>query len=243
MTFWFVISVIQKRNDVADIAWGIGFILMSWASFAISEFSSERGIIVGLLVTIWGVRLAWHIYLRNRGKPEDYRYAEWRAQGGKRFYLRSYGQIYLLQGVLLFLIVSPVLMINRTAGSALGLLDLLGIAIWIFGFYFESVGDKQLAQFIKNPENKGKLLETGLWRYTRHPNYFGEITQWWGIWILSLASPLGWLAIIGPITITILIVKISGIPLLEKKMQDNPAFADYAKRTNKLIPWLPKSSS
>jgi len=239
MSLWYLVSLVKKRNDVADIAWGLGFVLMTWTSYFISGNSGMRGLLVGVLVSIWGLRLAWHIYNRNRGKPEDYRYLAWRKEWGKWFYLRSYAQIYLLQGALLFLIVLPVLLINKNAGGDIGLLDFLGVAVWLFGFYFESVGDAQLARFIKNPENKGKLMQSGLWAYTRHPNYFGEVTQWWGIWLVALSVSGGLLGIIGPITITFLILKVSGIPMLEKKMEENPDFAEYKSKTSVFIP-LPR---
>jgi steroid 5-alpha reductase family enzyme len=239
MSLWFVVSLIKKRNDVADIAWGLGFMLMSWVSFFLSGTYGVRGFLVAVLVSIWGIRLAWHIYRRNKGKTEDYRYMAWRKEWGKWFYSRSYFQVYLLQGALLFLIVSPVLFINKNAGGALGLLDLIGLAVWIFGFYFESVGDAQLARFIKNPENKGKLMQSGLWAYTRHPNYFGEVAQWWGIWLVALSVPSGVLGIIGPITITFLILKVSGIPMLEKKMAENPEFAEYSRKVSRFLP-LPR---
>lgn len=242
MSFWFIVSVIQKRNDVADIAWGLGFVLMAWASFFLSGTSTIRGILVGILISIWGLRLAWHIYTRNKGKAEDYRYLAWRNEWGKWFYLRSYLQVYLLQGFFLFLIVLPVLLINSNGGRALGLFDILGVALWLFGFYFEAVGDAQLAVFIKNPENKGKLMQSGLWAYTRHPNYFGEVTQWWGIWILALSVPNGFFAIIGPLTITFLILKVSGVPMLEKKMEENPEFAEYKKRVSVFIPLPPRKT-
>lgn len=240
MTTWFVISVLIKRNDIADIAWGLGFVLLTWVSFAISGNTDARGILVGVLVSIWGARLAWHIYSRNRGKPEDYRYAAWRVEWGSTVYIRSFFQIYLLQGVLLYLVVMPVLFINYSRGGSLGLLDLAGCAVWIMGFLFESIGDAQLAQFIKNPTNKGKLIQSGLWQYTRHPNYFGEVTQWWGIWLIALSIPGGWLSIIGPLTITFLILKVSGIPMLEKKMAEKPEFAEYSKRTSMFIPLPPR---
>jgi steroid 5-alpha reductase family enzyme len=189
-----------------------------------------------VLVSIWGLRLTWHIFVRNRGKSEDYRYLAWRKEWGKWFYIRSYFQVYLLQGLFLFLIVSPVLLINKNAGGSLELLDFLGVIVWLIGFYFEVVGDAQLARFIKNPENKGKLMQDGLWAYTRHPNYFGEVTQWWGIWLIAISTPGGWLGIIGPITITFLILKVSGIPMLEQKMEKNPAFESYKKRVSMFFP-------
>jgi steroid 5-alpha reductase family enzyme len=240
MTTWFVLSILKKRNDITDIAWGLGFVLLAWVSFAISESMSLRGILVGVLVTVWGTRLAWHIYSRNRGKPEDYRYAAWRKEWGSSFFVRSFFQIYMLQGVLLYLVVMPVLFINHNRGGSLGLFDLAGCAVWIIGFLFESIGDAQLARFIKNPANKGKLIQSGLWQYTRHPNYFGEVTQWWGIWIIALSVPGGWLSIIGPLTITILILKVSGIPMLEKKMAEKPEFTEYSKRTSVFIPLPPR---
>jgi steroid 5-alpha reductase family enzyme len=233
---WFILSLIKKRNDVADVAWGIGFVLMTWASFFLSDDSGTRGLLVGILVSIWGVRLAWHIHSRNKGKPEDYRYLAWRKEWGKWFYPRSYLQVYLLQGAFLFLVVSPVLIINKSSGAELSVLDALGVMVWLIGFYFESVGDAQLARFIKNPENKGKLMQSGLWAYTRHPNYFGEVTQWWGIFLIALSAPSGWIGIIGPLTITFLILKVSGIPMLEKKMEANPEFAEYKRKTSMFIP-------
>ncbi|MFT5436634.1 MAG: steroid 5-alpha reductase family enzyme [Ulvibacter sp.] len=240
MSLWFVVSLIKKRNDLADVAWGLGFVLMAWLSYFLAEDPGMRGILVGVLVSIWGLRLALHIHSRNKGKAEDYRYLAWRKEWGKWFYIRSYFQVYLLQGVFLFLIVSPILLINKDTGGDLGLLDFIGVVVWLFGFYFEAVGDAQLSRFIKNPENKGKLMTKGIWKYTRHPNYFGEVTQWWGIWLVALSVPNGVLAIIGPITITFLILKVSGIPMLEKKMEEHPDFAEYKRRVSVFIPMLPK---
>ena len=130
----------------------------------------------------------------------------------------------------------PVLFINKNGGLSFNFVDGLGILIWLIGFFFESVGDAQLKSFVSKPINKGRLMQTGLWRYTRHPNYFGEVTQWWGLWLIATNAPNGWLGIIGPLTITILILKVSGIPLLEKKMIENPEFAEYKKRTSVFIP-------
>lgn len=240
MNLWFIYSLLKKRNDVADVAWGLGFVLLSWVSFFISGKLSSVGLLTSFLVTVWGLRLAWHIYLRNRNKTEDYRYLEWRKSWGKWFYIRSYLQVYLLQGVLLYLIVFPVLIINSDFQIKMNFLVLIGFVVWFFGFFFESVGDSQLAKFIRNPENKGKLMMSGLWAYTRHPNYFGEVTQWWGIWLVSLSTQLGILAVIGPLTITFLILKVSGIPLLEKKMSEHPDFSEYKKRVSVFFPLPPK---
>ncbi len=240
MSLWFIFSLIKKRNDVADVAWGLGFVLMTWTSFFLNGNFGARGLLVGVLVSIWGLRLAWHIHARNRGKTEDYRYMAWRKEWGKWFYLRSYFQVYILQGVLLFLISLPLFIINKNVGVGLGILDFVGVAVWLIGFCFESVGDAQLAKFISDPANKGKLMKSGLWAYTRHPNYFGEVTQWWGIWLIALSVNSGLFGIVGPIIITFLILKVSGVPMLEKKMAENPDFAEYKRQTSVFIPMIPK---
>lgn len=239
MTLWFVVSLARRRNDVADIAWGLGFVLIAWVSLSLAGAYDTRQIAVTLLVTMWGLRLAWHIYTRNKSMAEDYRYAAWREAWGRWFYLRSYLQVYLLQGGLLFLVVAPVLAIHFSPTEPLGVLDGLGLVVWVIGFAFEAIGDAQLATFIKDPANKGHLMQRGLWAYTRHPNYFGEVTQWWGLWLVALSTPLGLYALIGPLTITFLILKVSGVPMLEVKMAENPEFAEYKARTSVFIP-LPR---
>lgn len=244
MTLWYMLSLVKKRNDVADVAWGLGFILLAWTSFFLGQTKSMRGILAGALISIWGLRLACYIHTRNRGKTEDYRYAKWRQEWGKWFYLRSYVQVYLLQGFFLYLIILPVLIINKKdVGSPFNYLDILGTVVWIFGFLFETIGDAQLAKFVKNPNNKGKIIQNGLWRYTRHPNYFGEVTLWWGIWLISLSAYSNLLSLIGPLTITFLILKVSGIPMLEKKYEGNPNFEAYKKKTSAFFPLPPKKNS
>lgn len=239
MIFWYFISVLKKRNDVADIAWGLGFVLMAWLAFYFSGYSLIA-LIVNIFVTIWGLRLSTHIYLRNRNKGEDSRYLVWRKEW-KYFYLRSFFQVFLLQGFLLFLIVYPVIFINENAPSNFNIFYTLGIFVWICGFIFESVADWQLKNFISQPENKGKIMQSGLWAYSRHPNYFGEVTMWWGIFLIALFLPYGVFTILGPLVITYLILFVSGVPMLEKKYEGNPDFEDYKKRTSRFIPMLPKS--
>jgi steroid 5-alpha reductase family enzyme len=236
----FVVSLIKKRNDVADVAWGPGFVLLAWASFFLSDAVGARGLLAGGLVSAWGLRLAWHLRARNRGQQEDYRYRAWRQAWGRWFFLRSYLQVYLLQGALMPVILLPVLLINRGAGSQLGALDAVGIAVWLVGFVLESAGDAQLKRFLEHPENRGKVMQEGLWRYSRHPNYFGEVVQWWGLWIMALSVPYGWAGIVGPATITFLILKVSGVPLLEKRMAEHPEFAEYRSKTSMFIPWFRK---
>jgi steroid 5-alpha reductase family enzyme len=239
MSVWFLISLLKRRNDVADVAWGLGFVLVAWTSFLLAGGSGTPGLLVCILVSVWGIRLAWHIHARHRGKPEDFRYLAWRREWGKWFYARSYAQVYLLQGALLFIVALPVLVICRSTAGAFGFLNGIGVCVWLFGFLFESVGDAELARFAKDPVNRGKILQSGLWRYTRHPNYFGEVVQWWGIWLMAVGVPGGWFSVVGPLTISLLIVKVSGIPMLEKKMAENPDFAEYKRRTSIFVPWVP----
>jgi len=235
INIWFILSVLKKRNDIADEAWGLGFILIAWTSLILSGTYSYQNILINILVSIWGIRLFIHIHSRHKNKEEDSRYATWRKTW-KRFYLRSYLQVFVLQGISLFIISLPILIANKNPIYNLNILVLIGLLIWLVGFYFEVTSDKQLSKFIKNPENKGKLMTQGLWKYSRHPNYFGEVTQWWGIWFISIPSLYGIFGIIGPITISFLIVFVSGIPLLEKKYKGRPEFEEYKKRTSVFFP-------
>lgn len=239
MNVWYMVSLIQKRNDVVDVAWGLGFVLLAWSSFIIIGIVKPLALLVNLLVTVWGVRLALHIYLRNRKKSEDFRYNEWRKNWGKLFLIRSYFQVYMLQGLLMFIVSLPVLYINKNASYNLSLLSILGLMVWLFGFFFEAVRDYQLKKFVSDVKNKGKIMQSGLWKYTRHPNYFGEVTLWWGVFIMAMSLSFGLITIIGPLTITILILFISGIPLLEKKYADRENFKEYKKKTSIFFPLPP----
>ncbi len=241
MSAVFLLALAWKNNGVVDIAWGLGFILVGAAVFARFGSGGTRQWLALALVLAWGGRLALHIYARNRGKEEDFRYAAWRSAWGKYFVIRSFLQIFMLQGLLLLLVVTPVLLIVGQEQSPLGILDGLGVLAWLTGYMFETVGDRQLAAFIKEPANRGKLMTRGLWSYTRHPNYFGEAAMWWGMAVLALSSPNGWLGLVGPIVITCLLLFISGVPLLEKKYRGNPEFEEYKKRTPVFFPWFPKS--
>lgn len=245
----FALAQIYKNNSFADIAWGMGFIAAAVTAWVSGQLTPEvavmnpRSFLLLALITIWGGRLAWHIYLRNLKQPEDFRYAQWRSQWGPNAIWRSYLQVFVLQGVFLLAIAAPFLFaLNRQQQPNLNWLDLIGLIVWLIGFGFEAIGDHQLKKFKQNPANKGKILTTGLWQYTRHPNYFGEATLWWGIFLICLADGTPWWLIIGPITITFLIRFVSGVPMLEKKYQGNKEFAAYAKKTNAFIPWFPKKA-
>jgi steroid 5-alpha reductase family enzyme len=239
--FWFIVSLVLKRNDVADVAWGGGFIVAAAAALVSSGAATERAVLVVALVVIWGLRLALHIGIRNRGKGEDARYRKWREKWGGYATLRSFFQIFILQGMLMLVISLPVVRAITAPASPLAFLDLLGTAVWLMGFLFEAIADMQLVRFKKDLAHRGKIITTGLWRFSRHPNYFGEVTLWWGVYLIALAIPNGWMTIIGPITITILILGVSGIPMLEKKYEGNAAFDEYKRRTSAFFPWLPKT--
>jgi len=233
MSFFYLLSLVKKRSDIVDIAWGLGFILVT-AQKLYSNYSLKYFLIF-ILIFLWGIRLAWHIFKRNKNKKEDFRYRQWRQDWGKYFYLRSYFQIFLLQGLFMWLISWPIIF---SSSKPFLFINYFGILLWVFAFTFEAIADKQLSNFIKNPKNKGKIMDQGLWRYSRHPNYFGEVLIWWGIWLVS--QPTDFITIIGPLTISFLIIKVSGIPLLEKKYKDNPSYQAYQKKTSVFFPLPPK---
>ena len=238
-TVWFAVAVYKKRNDVADIAWGLGYILICGFLFYTYP-ASKVSMLLYTLVTLWGLRLSIHIYTRNKNKTEDFRYKAWREEWGKYFYLRSYLQVFLLQGFFLLIIISPVIHAAVELPVKWNAFTWIGLSCWIIGFYFQAVADWQLAVFKSNQKNKGLIIQTGLWKYSRHPNYFGEIMMWWGIFIITIPFENSFYFIIGPLTITLLLVFISGIPMLEKKYKGNAAFEDYKKRTGVLIPMPPR---
>lgn len=241
MSLFFVIAMVLKDNGIVDIAWGGGFILIVIVTFIQGTPPTMRHFLVNGLVLLWGMRLALHIHARNgQRQGEDFRYANWRQTWGKTFVWRSFLQIYMLQGALLVLIAAPVIYVNVSRGPELGLLDMMGVLIWLVGFFFEGVGDYQMLEFKKKPEHQGKIIMHGLWTYTRHPNYFGETTMWWGLYMILLSVPGGWSAIISPLLITILLLKVSGIPMLEVKYEGRADWEQYKKRTNAFFPWFPK---
>jgi steroid 5-alpha reductase family enzyme len=237
MLFWFLVSLVKKRNDLADVAWGLGFLLIALVSFN----NSERSLLILSLIFLWSLRLSIHIWLRNRGRKEDYRYQEKREKWGKLFYLQSFFQVYLLQGFLMLVISTPIILVNFYGKNPLVWLDFLGLTFWIIGFFFESVGDWQLIKFLRKSE-PGKIMSSGLWKYSRHPNYFGEFLQWFGVALVAFSVPYGFWGLISPLILLILLTKVSGIPLLEKKMAENPEFQEYKKKTSVFLPWFPKRS-
>jgi len=239
MTAWFFVAQAQKRNDIADILWGTGFIVTAITAMVLTDRIGPRGLLATVLVMLWGVRLAIHIFMRNRGKPEDRRYRKWREEWGRYAVIRAYLQVFVLQGLLMIIISLPVTFIITYGQNPFGIFDVLGVCIWLTGFTFEAVGDYQVVRFKRDSANRGKLMTRGLWTYTRHPNYFGEVSLWWGMYLIALSVHGGWAAIPGPLTITFLILKVSGIPLLEEKYKNNPEFQAYKRRTSAFFPLPP----
>ncbi len=237
---FFLVAQILKNNSIVDIGWGFGFILITLVTLIGSGNYTSRSLLLAVLVMAWGGRLTYHLFGRNWGKQEDFRYAKWRKEWGPWVVPRSFFQVFMLQGVMMLIIGYPIILVNAADKTGLGFNEILGLLIWGVGFFFETVGDRQLAEFKKNPKNKGKIIQSGLWKYTRHPNYFGEVTMWWGIFIIALSVPWGWTGIISPLTITFLMLFVSGVPMLEKKYKDDEEFQDYAGRTSKFFPWFPK---
>lgn len=241
MSCIFLLALALKDNSIVDIAYGGAYITVA-ASTAMQWWSGHpRQVLLLILVTIWGFRLTVHLLFRKRGKGEDFRYRKWREQWGRFFVIRSFFHIYMLQGSVILIVASPVIAAVARPGRSLGVLDLLGAAVWLTGIYFESVGDWQLLRFKKDPVNKGRVMTTGLWRYTRHPNYFGEATLWWGVYIIALGSPVTWWTFVSPLTIDFLLLKVSGIPMLEKRFEGNDEFENYKRCTNAFFPWFPRN--
>lgn len=245
MAILWLISLLLKNSSIVDIFWGAGFVITNWAYFALApEGFPARKILISILVTIWGLRLSFYILWRNWGKPEDFRYQAMRAQVGRAWRWQSFLKVFLLQGLLMWMIGAPLLFPHyHAAPKTLTILDYGGIAIWVIGFFFEAAGDWQLARFKADPGNKGKLLTSGVWRYTRHPNYFGDAAQWWAYFLIAAATPWGWVTIFSPILMTLLLLRVSGVALLEKSLKGTkPGYEEYVARTNAFVPWFPRKS-
>ena len=235
ITLW-VVSLILKNASIIDIFWGLGFVLSFWLTYI--QTSQNNHIIataLGALVTLWGLRLAIHILLRSIGKGEDKRYAQFRANNGSHWWWSSLFKVFLLQGLLIWLISAPI-SIMQASPTPIHLLTTIGFCVWIIGFVFEAGSDWQLVRFKSDPANKGKLLTTGLWKLTRHPNYFGDAAQWWAFWLISVTQTTWW-TILSPILMTILLLNVSGVPITEKSMRrDKPDYKHYIDTVPAFVP-------
>jgi steroid 5-alpha reductase family enzyme len=234
-----LISVRMRDASIADIGWGPGFVSLAWAYVAMFDAFQVRPLTIAALITLWGVRLAWHIASRHDG--EDRRYAAMRDAHGSRFWWRSLFTVFWLQAVILWFVALPVLAAAGQAGPARATFtDAAGLILFAIGFLFEAVGDYQLMQFRRDPANRGRVLDSGLWRYTRHPNYFGDAVLWWGLFLIAASVPGGWLTIASPALMTFLLVRVSGVTLLERNLRTSrPGYDAYVQRTSPFFPWPP----
>lgn len=243
ITLWFI-SLAIKNASIVDILWGMGFVLSTWLYYALTpEGFLIRKLFLSLLVTVWGLRLSLHILKRNWGKSEDFRYQKWRNESGRTWWWKSFFQVFLLQGLLMWVISIPLLAAQyMNLPNRLTILDVLGVLVWILGFFFEAVGDWQLARFKADPANKGKVMDRGVWRFTRHPNYFGDAAQWWGYFLIAAAAG-GWWTIFSPILMTLFLLRVSGVTLLEKTLETRPGYKEYIDNTSAFIPWFPRKKN
>jgi len=245
ITFLWLISLKLKDASIMDIFWGPGFILVAWTTYFMSNGFWGRKLLVAFLVTLWGLRLAIYLAVRNLGKGEDRRYQAWRKQYGNRFWWISFFMVFCFQGILLWLI-SLGFQTAQMAKSPEKLvwLDVLGCLVWAIGFLFEAIGDWQLARFKSDPNTEGKVMNQGLWAYTRHPNYFGESLIWWGLFLIALTHMSNFWTVISPFVITFLLLRVSGVVMLERNISKRrPEYQVYIQNTSAFIPWFPKKNT
>ncbi len=238
-----VASLARRDVSIIDIFWGANFVALGWLYFALAPATTLRAWAVVTLLTVWGGRLSLYLLWRKWGEEEDYRYREMRERQGPSFAWKSLLSIFFLQGLILWVVAMPIWQATRAPQPAgLTPLDLAGIALFVIGFLFEAGGDLQLARFKADPANRGKVMDRGFWRYTRHPNYFGDATIWWGFFLFALATPGGAWTVVGPLVMTGLLLKVSGVALLERRLVEaKPKYRDYVERTNAFFPWLPRA--
>jgi steroid 5-alpha reductase family enzyme len=232
------LSLKLRDSSIVDLFWGPAFAIVAWAVL-LQVGPTPRALLVAGLVTAWGLRLGLYLASRNLGHGEDKRYVAMRKTHGAAWWWRSAFIVFGLQGVLVWLVSWPVRSVISAPFEGWSWTDVLGAALVAIGVSFESVGDWQLTQFKKNPQNKGKIMQSGLWRYTRHPNYFGDFVTWWGLGVFGLASG-DWLSAVGPVVMSVLLIRVSGKALLEAGMKGRPGFAEYEKATSGFFPWWPK---
>lgn len=237
-----LVSIAIEDASVADIAWGLTFVAIAWTAHLVGDGASDRSLLIAILVTIWGLRLSTYIWWRHDGEDKRYR-AMREKQGAERFAFRSLFTVFLLQSGIAWVVSAPVQVaaVDPTPAS-LGALAVIGAAVTLFGTAFEATADIQLSRFLAHKDESGKsVMDEGLWRYSRHPNYFGNATLWFGIWLIALESGSAWWTIIGPIVMTVFLLKVSGVALTEKNVKKSrPGYADYIERTSSFIPMPPK---
>ena len=242
MLLLWLLSLALRDASIVDIWWGPGIAAVVAVAFALSGGAHPRRALLLALVALWALRLGGHLLWRNAGRGEDPRYRAMRRHWGARFAAASLVTVFGLQGALQWIVALPLQLAQLAPGpERLGALDAAGLALFAIGFLFEAVGDAQLARFKADPANAGRVMDRGLWRYTRHPNYFGDCAAHWGMFVVALATPYGWLGAIGPLAMTVLLLRVSGVALLERTIgKRRPEYAAYAARVPAFVPRPPR---
>jgi steroid 5-alpha reductase family enzyme len=242
VTILWVVSLLVRDASIVDSFWGLGFVAVAASVAAAAPGApGARAWLLGGLAAVWGLRLSHHIFWRNKGRGEDYRYRKWREEAGPSWWWRSYFKVFLLQGAIMWLVAAPlVAVLGAGAQPPLGWVDALGTAVWAVGFFFEAAGDWQLSRFKADPANKGRLFTGGVWRYTRHPNYFGDAAVWWGHFVIAAAAGAWW-TVFSPALMTFLLVRVSGVRMLESSLRDSkPGYREYMESTSAFFPLPPR---
>ncbi len=237
-----LVSLVVRNASIVDIVWGLGFVVVAWTTFLVADGARDRKLLLALMVTVWGLRLAGYLAWRNVGHGEDFRYRAMRKKHGDRFPLKSLTTVFLTQAALMWVVSLPVqLAMVPTSPRHLGVLAFVGLGLWAVGMFFETVGDLQLARFKADPGSAGKVMDRGLWRYTRHPNYFGDFAAWWGIFAVAAQTSTGRFGVVGPIVMSVLLMKVSGVGMLEKTIGTRrQGYDEYRRRTSTFFPLPPK---
>jgi len=238
--FW-LFSLARRDAGVADIAWGLLFVVIAWTSYLCGDGNTPM-LIAALLTSVWGLRLTLHIGRRNLAEAEeDRRYTRMRRKRPGVFWIWSLPMVFLLQGALALIVAMPLYSLGSADQGSVGFISLLGILVFLTGLAFEAIGDAQLTAFRRDPSTSGQVMDRGLWKYTRHPNYFGDATVWWGLWLIAVGSGAAWWTFAGPLLMSYLIVRVSGVKMLEADMAERrPAYRQYMERTSAFIPRPPK---
>ena len=236
-----LLSLVLRNASIVDIVWGLGFVVVAWVTRLTADGDTARQNLLTVLVTLWGLRLALHLARRNIGHGEDFRYVLMRRKYGDRFPLVSLVTVFAFQGLMMWVVSLPVQLGQADGGVSVGPLAAFGVMLWLVGFLFEAVGDAQLTRFKKDPSNAGKVMDRGLWSLTRHPNYFGDAVQWWGIGVIAAEAGTAAIGLVGPALMTYLLMRVSGVPMLERGMaKRRPGYEDYVRRTSAFFPRPPK---
>ncbi len=242
MVATWLVSLAWHDASIVDPIWPLGFVMVAWVTRAVATGNDARQWLLVALVSVWGLRLSGYLAWRKRGAPEDPRYQAMRRHWGDRFPAVSLVTVFLLQGVLMWIVSLPVQLGQIRSTPGLGVLAVLGVLVWLVGFAFETIGDAQLARFKADPASRGQVMDRGLWRYTRHPNYFGDACVWWGIALVAAESALGAIGLVGALVMTVLLVRVSGVPMLERSLaKRRPGYNDYVRRTSAFVPRPPRS--